>query len=53
MTRVNGVNLIGHAYAEIGLGEDLRMVARRLLGANIPFKVINVPLVNDLREGNL
>lgn len=53
MTRVNGVNLIGHAYAEIGLGEDLRMVARSLLGANIPFKVINIPLVNDLREGNL
>ena len=47
-----GINLIGHAYADIGLGEDLRMVARSLLASNIPFEVVNITLENDLRYSN-
>lgn len=48
-----GINLIGHAYAGNGLGEDLRMVARSLLDSNIPFQVVNVPLENETRNSNL
>jgi hypothetical protein len=38
---VFGVNIIGYAYAEIGIGEDLRMLAKSLSHAKIPFKVID------------
>ncbi|MDC7828712.1 MULTISPECIES: glycosyltransferase [Pseudomonas] len=37
-----GVNLIGYAYGELGIGEDLRMAARALEAAGIPFVILNV-----------
>lgn len=47
-----GVNLIGYAHAEMGLGEALRNTALALQCAQIPFLVRNlqVPLLN--RQGN-
>ena len=36
-----GVNLIGYAFGELGIGEDVRMAALALEAANIPFTVIN------------
>lgn len=42
--RVNrpfGVNLIGYAVAQLGIGEDLRMAARALRSAGVPFSVVN------------
>lgn len=36
-----GVNLIGYAFGQIGIGEDLRMTARALKSANIQFSVVN------------
>lgn len=41
-----GVNLIGHALEVFGLGEFLRMVARALDAAGVPFCVIHHPAGN-------
>ncbi|MBE0405277.1 glycosyltransferase family 1 protein [Halomonas sp. FME16] len=37
-----GVNLIGYARGELGIGEDVRMVAAALESAAVPFNIINV-----------
>lgn len=37
-----GVNLIGYARGELGIGEDVRMLAASLESASVPFNVINV-----------
>lgn len=47
-----GVNLIGYAYGELGIGEDLRMAARSLAAAGIPFLIINVSPGADTDEGD-
>jgi len=39
---VGGVNLIGYAYGELGIGEDVRMAARCLIERNIPFVIVSV-----------
>ncbi|MEA5413873.1 hypothetical protein [Synechococcus sp. BA-132 BA5] len=41
-----GVNLIGHAYSVFGLGEYLRMIAKALEAADVPFCVVNIPVSN-------
>lgn len=48
-----GVNLIGYANAEMGLGEALRNTAFALKGAHVPFLVrkLDVPLLN--RQENM
>lgn len=38
-----GVNLIGHAFDQLGIGEDLRMTALALQAAKIPFAVVDFP----------
>ncbi|WP_282171251.1 glycosyltransferase family 4 protein [Cytobacillus firmus] len=38
-----GVNLIGYARAEFGLGEACRLAAKALESAKIPFNIINFP----------
>lgn len=37
-----GVNLFGYAQGELGIGEDVRMLAFALDGANVPFCIVNV-----------
>lgn len=37
-----GVNLIGYARGELGIGEDVRMLAASLESSAVPFNVINV-----------
>ena len=37
-----GVNLIGFAFGELGIGEDLRMAAQACDAAGVPFKVLNI-----------
>ncbi len=39
-----GVNLIGYAHGEFGVGEDVRMAARACEAAGIPFSVFDVPV---------
>src|SRR5690606_21001953 len=36
-----GVNLIGYAFAELGIGEDVRMAAHACEAAGIPFCVVD------------
>lgn len=38
-----GVNLIGYAFGELGIGENLRMLARALKKACVPFAIIDFP----------
>lgn len=42
-SRPFGVNLIGFAYGELGIGEDVRMAALACEAAGIPFAVYNFP----------
>jgi mannose-1-phosphate guanylyltransferase/mannose-1-phosphate guanylyltransferase/mannose-6-phosphate isomerase len=42
VTLQQGVNLIGFAYGELGIGEDVRMAALALEAAGIPFSVFNI-----------
>lgn len=44
-----GVNLIGHAYSVFGLGEYLRMIAKALEAADVPFCVVNIPATNGAK----
>ena len=37
-----GVNLFGYAQGEIGIGEDVRLIALALESQNIPFCIVNV-----------
>ncbi|MFB9759836.1 glycosyltransferase [Ectobacillus funiculus] len=41
-----GINLVGYARAEFGLGESCRLAARSIQSTNIPFGIINYPLPN-------
>ena len=45
-----GVNLLGSAFGEFGLGEDVRMAAMALHAAGVPFTVVNLPPGNNIRE---
>lgn len=45
-----GVNLFGYAKGELGIGEDVRMVARALKAADIPFCIINVKPGADVSQ---
>lgn len=42
---VRGVNLFGHALGRLGIGEDVRMAARSLEAAGIPYVIRNVDAV--------
>jgi len=39
----NGVNIIGYAYGQLGIGEDARMAARALNTTNIEFVLVDFP----------
>lgn len=47
-----GVNLVGFAYGELGIGEDLRMAARACEAAGVPFKVLNINPGQHLRQAD-
>lgn len=47
-----GVNLIGYAYGELGIGEDVRMAAHALHANNIPFTIINVSPGNNISQND-
>lgn len=50
--KIFGVNLIGYAYGELGIGEDVRMAALALDTAKIPFTVINFRPGDDIRQND-
>jgi glycosyltransferase involved in cell wall biosynthesis len=45
-----GVNLVGHAFNVFGLGEYIRMMARALEAAGIPFCIDNIPSGNGASD---
>lgn len=47
-----GVNLIGFAFGELGIGEDLRMAAQACEAAGVPFKVLNINPGQHLRQAD-
>ena len=47
-----GVNLIGYVYGQLGIGEDLRMAARAMLAAGIPFTLIDFPPGKDIPQND-
>jgi len=47
-----GVNLIGFAFGELGIGEDVRMAAMACEQTGIPYTVINISPVNVIRQND-
>lgn len=47
-----GVNLIGYAFGELGIGEDVRMAAHALSAAEIPFTIINFRPGAEIRQAD-
>lgn len=47
-----GVNLIGYAYGQLGIGEDIRMTAKCLQSADIPFVLLNFPPGKDIPQND-
>ncbi len=47
--RPSGVNLIGYARAEMGIGESCRIAARTLASTDIPYGIINFTGTNSAR----
>lgn len=45
-----GVNLFGYAKGELGIGEDVRMVALALKAHSIPFCIVNVQLGSNVSQ---
>lgn len=52
-TQFNGVNLIGYARAEMGIGESCRIAARSLSAVDLPFGIINFSGTNPARMNDL
>ena len=48
----NGVNLIGFAYGELGIGEDVRMAAAACTAVGIPFDVISIAPGEEVRQAD-
>lgn len=47
-----GANLIGFAFGELGIGEDVRMAVAACEAAGIPFSVINISPGSHLRQAD-
>ena len=48
--RAFGVNLVGYAFGELGIGEDARMAARALLATRVPMTMLNFPPGADIPQ---
>lgn len=46
----HGVNLIGYAYGQFGIGEDVRMASLAMESAGIPFSIYNIKPGNEVRQ---
>lgn len=47
-----GVNLIGYAFGELGIGEDVRMAARALLANRVPFTMLDFKPGDDIPQND-
>ncbi len=46
----SGVNIVGHATGELGVGEDVRMLSQALNTVNLPHSAFRFPRVNMARN---
>ena len=47
-----GVNLVGYAFGELGIGEDVRMAGRALLAAQVPMVLLNFKPGDDIPQND-
>jgi glycosyltransferase involved in cell wall biosynthesis len=47
-----GVNLVGYAFGQLGIGEDLRMAAQALMAVGISVDIINFPPGKDIPQND-
>lgn len=47
-----GVNLIGFAFGELGIGEDVRMAAAACKHAGIPYNIVNISPGKTVRQND-
>jgi len=47
-----GMNVVGYAYGQLGIGEDARMAARSLLAAGVPATMVNVEPGSDIPQND-
>lgn len=47
-----GVNLVGYAFGELGIGEDVRMAARALLTTDVPLTLVNFKPGDDIPQND-
>ena len=47
-----GVNLIGYARGQLGIGEDVRMAAHAMRNAGVPFSIYNVEPGTEVCQGD-
>ncbi len=45
-----GVNLVGYAFGELGIGEDVRMAGRALLRTDVPTTLVNFKPGDDIPQ---
>lgn len=50
--RTFGVNLIGYAFGQLGIGEDVRMAGLALLKADVPMKILNFSPGTDIGQND-
>lgn len=48
----HGVNLVGYAKGQFGIGEDVRMAAQALQAAGVPFSIYNVEPGREVCQGD-
>lgn len=48
-----GVNLVGYVHGQLGIGEDVRMAARALQAAHVPFAMVNFPPGHDVPQNDM
>jgi len=48
-----GVNLIGFAFGELGIGEDLRMAVAACEAADIPYRIVNIKPGDEIRQEDM
>lgn len=53
MVHEKGINLVGYARAEMGVGESCRSAARALEASNVPFGIINFEIGNLARMNDM
>jgi glycosyltransferase involved in cell wall biosynthesis len=47
-----GINVIGYAFGQLGIGEDARMAARSLLAAQVPFNMVSFAPGADIGQND-